>query len=477
LPDDIVIIILCRAFGSGWRQIKTVLLANIISFVRETLTSAGQIAVTRGGVKSLYRVSLYRNAVYLVLYSAVNSVTGVLFWIAAARLYHAEAVGLASAAIAAIGFVSLFSSLGLDYGLIRFLPDAGDKAGDTINTCFTTAGLVAVVLGGIFMAGLGLWSPALLKIRENPAFLVSFLSLSVVFSLSGFVIQVFIARRRSVFTLAAGLIFALSRFIPLFFLASIYAGLGIYAAWGCAVAASTLIGIFWFIPRVLRGYRPRPTVKKAVLREMLRFSLANYFSNIFWALPIVILPLMVVNILGAEQNAYFYVGWSMASIIFIIPVSTSQSLYAEGSHDQERLGHEVRKSVKISLVLMGPALIIILALSDKIMWLFGSAYSENAPHLTWTIALSGLPMTINLIYLSMRRVQKRMKGAMILTAFMAVVTLSLSYFLLPIMGILGAGIAWLAGQSSAAIIVVGDFLRKRGRGNETGDMTTEGKKV
>ena len=443
------------------------LLAYLVSFVKETLTDARQTIVNREGIKSLYQVSLYRNTIYLVVYSGVNSVTGVLFWIAAARLYDAEAVGLASAVIAAIGFVVLFSSLGLDYGLIRFLPDAGNKANDIINSCFTTAGLTALVLAGIFLAGLGVWSPALLGIRESLAFLASFLLLGIVFTLSGFVIQVFIARRRAGFTLAQGLIFGLSRFIPLFLLVPIYLDFGIYVSWGIAVAASTLIAVFWFLPRVLKEYRPRFTIKKTVLAEMLRFSLANYVSNIFWALPLVVLPLMVVNILGAEQNAYFYVGWSVASIMFIIPVSTSQSLYAEGSHDQEKLGREVRKSLKISLVLIVPALIIVLVLGDKIMWLFGRAYTENTTRLIWTIAVSVVPMSINFIYLSIKRVQKKMKSAVVLTAFMCVATLGLSYFLLPVMGILGAGVAWLAGQTGAALIITYKFFTSRSQNSKT----------
>jgi O-antigen/teichoic acid export membrane protein len=440
------------------RYVEAMLLANIISFVKETLTDAGQVVATRGGVKNIYQVSLYRNAFYLVLYSAANSLTGILFWIAAARLYSTEAVGLASAGIAAIGLVAIFSSLGLDYGLIRFLPDVGNRASDTINTCFTTTGLITVVLAGIFMAGLAVWSPALLSIRESPAFLVSFLCLGLLFTVSGFAVQVFIARRQSGYTLAQGLIFGLSRFIPLFLLVSIYSSLGIYVSWGSAVAASALIGIFFFLPRVLKGYRPRLTIKKAVLTEMFRFSLANYISSIFWSLPMVVLPLTIVNILGAEQNAYFHVGWSVASVIFIIPVGTSQSLYAEGSHDQETLGREVRKSVKISLVLIVPALIIIMTLGDKILWLFGKAYSENTTKLIWIIAPSVIPMSINFIYLSIKRVQKRMKRAVFLTVFMAVITLSLSYFLLPVIGILGAGVAWLAGQAGAALFVIYEYL-------------------
>jgi O-antigen/teichoic acid export membrane protein len=435
-------------------------LLKLLSFGKETLTDARQIIITRDGVKNLYQVSLYRNAVYLVASSAVNSFTGVLFWIAAARLYDTGSVGLASAFISAIGFVAIFSSLGLDCGLVRFLPGAGGRTNDIVNSCFTTAGLAAVTLAGIFLAGLEMWSPALLAIKGNPLFLVSFIILACVFTLSGFATQVSIARRRADFALIQGLVFGLSRFVPLFLLAAAISGLGIYVSWGTALLVSMLMAIFWFLPRIIEGYRPRFVIKKPVLAEMFRFSLANYISNILWALPVVVLPLMVVNILGADQNAYFYIGWSVASIIFIIPAAVSQSLFAEGSHSQEQLGREVRRCLKISLVLIVPALIILLILGNKILWLFGRVYSENTTRLIWIIAPSVLPMSINYIFLSIRRVEKRMKSAVVLSAFIAVVTLVLSYILLPGLGILGAGLAWLAGQTGAAMFVAYKLLLK-----------------
>jgi O-antigen/teichoic acid export membrane protein len=53
----------------------------------------------------------------------------------------------------------------------------------------------------------------------------------------------------------------------------------------------------------------------------------------------------------------------------------------------------------------------------------------------------------------MKRVEMRLKGVIALTAFVAIATLVLSYVLLPRMGIVGAGIAWLASQGIAALII------------------------
>ncbi|MBT9150487.1 MAG: hypothetical protein DDT40_00659 [candidate division WS2 bacterium] len=54
-----------------------------------------------------------------------------------------------------------------------------------------------------------------------------------------------------------------------------------------------------------------------------------------------------------------------------------------------------------------------------------------------------------------------MKGVIGLTAFIAIATLGISYLLLPQMGILGAGIAWLVSQSIIALMIVAGWVKGR----------------
>ena len=50
-----------------------------------------------------------------MLNNAIVQATGFFFWTAAARLYSTEAVGFASAAIAAMLLLAMLSAVGLDY--------------------------------------------------------------------------------------------------------------------------------------------------------------------------------------------------------------------------------------------------------------------------------------------------------------------------------------------------------------------------
>jgi len=420
----------------------------------KVITEAIDTVTSRQKLKSLYGVSLYRNAIYLMLNSAMLALTGFFFWVIAARLYPVEGVGLASAAISAIGLLALLSTLGLDYGLIRFLPNAGEKASKMINSCFTLGALLSIILALIFLAGLNIWSPALLPIREHPVFFAGFVIFTIANLLTTLLRQTFIAQRKAKFAfIAHGLIFGLLRFIPVVILAGTFRTFGIFASWGIALAVAILIGTMLLLPHSQIGYRPLPAIEKGAISDMMHFSSANYSANIFWAIPSLILPLMVVNLLGAEQNAYFYIAWAISTILFWIPVAASLSLFAEGSHDEEKLGENFRKSLKLTFFLLIPAIAIIFLLGNKILLLFGTAYSENATKLLQILAISALPLSLNYIYFSVKRVEMRMKEVIGLSAFIAVATLALSFFLLPRIGILGAGVSYLVAQVIATSII------------------------
>ena len=411
-------------------------------------------------VRKLLRVSLYRNAGYLMLASGVNSLAGFVFWAVAARLYPAEGVGLAAAAISAIGLLALLSTLGMDYGLIRFLPGSGDKVKNILNSCFTLSGLVSVALAVIFLAGLKLWSPALLRIQQNPVFFISFVIFALAAVYRVFAERTFIAGRRAGFALTQGLVFNLLRFIPLVALAPLFNVFGIFASWGIGLGLAVIVSIPFLIPRVQPGYHPAPKIDRKSIGNMMHFSFANYGANIFWAIPILCLPLMVVNLLGAEANAYFYVGWALGYLLVSIPVTVSFSLFAEGSHSEEQLGHNIDRSLRLLLVLV-PVIAIVFLAGERVLALFGSAYAENATTLLWVLAVSAIPVGLNHTYFTVKRVQKRMRGVIGLSAFIAVVTMVLSYLLLPRVGIIGAGIGWLIPQAIVAVAITPSLFRWR----------------
>ena len=436
-------------------------LKTISDFTKNTITDTLKIITSKGALKDLYNVSLYRNAFYLTVNSAVLALTGFFFWIVAARFYPVETVGLTSAAIGASGFLALFSTLGLDQGIIRFLPGAGDKARDLINSIFSVVGILSLVLAVIFLAGVRIWSPALLPIRENSVFFTIFVLFTVASLIQSFTNQVFIAKRRSGFALIQGLVFSLLRFVPLIILVAYFKTFGIFASLASSIIITVILSTLIFLPRVEKGYLPRPVIKKEFIKEMVGYSVANYVAGMLWMLPQTVLPLIVVNLLGTEQNAYYYIGWNVAAIVFAIPAAVSFSLFAEGSHHEDKLGIEIVRALKLLSVILIPSIVILTIFNAKILALFGAAYSENGTKLFWYLIFSAIPISMNYIYYGIKRVEKKMKAVIILSAVVASIIVGLSYILLPRMGIVGAGVAWLSGQGAGSVFVVYSLFKRQ----------------
>jgi len=229
---------------------------------------------------------------------------------------------------------------------------------------------------------------------------------------------------------------------------------GIVASWGIAIAVAVAVSIFTFLPRVQHSYKPVPTLKLGLLKDMWRYSSGNYLANLFMGCIPFILPLMVVNVLGAEQNAYFYIGWMIANLLFAIPLAVSQSLFAEGSHFEDKLKENVTKSLKFTYLLLVPAVIVLILAGKWVLLAFGQTYSLNALHLLWVLSLSSLPLAISYIYTGILQVSGRIKELMAIWGLIVLGVLLGSYLIMPVTGIIGIGYAWLGAQTVVAIYIL-----------------------
>lgn len=429
---------------------KTAILRRLYNFLADVV----HIATSRERQKQLWRVSLFSNALYLTISSALTNLLGFVFWIIAARYYSVEDVGLASAAIVAVGLVTTFAHLGLGMGLVRFLSSSGRKSAALINTTFTIGALAAAVAGVIFVLGIDFWSPALTFIKEEPGYLTTFLILCVVYQLWYLAENAFVASRRSAFVTGQNLIFNLLR-LPLVILLSLwFSSFGTFSAWGIAMAIALVVSLFFFLPKVQTGYRLAISIDKVIMKAIMRFSSANYASTLFWLAPGMVLPLMVVNISGAEANAYFYIAWTIGAMLPITTGAVSTSLFAEASHDEESLKLNTQRSLKMAFLILVPVVVLVLVAAPLLLQLFGGPYAENGATLLRIMAVSSLPAIINGIYLSVKRVEKDLKALVAFAAFAAASSIGLASWLLPEMGIDGVGVAWLVSQLALALIAI-----------------------
>ncbi len=435
---------------------------NSLNIFRQTLINSLDILRSpRAGLKHLYGISLYRNAVYLMLNNVSVSAAGFFFWVAAAKIYSTEAVGLASATIAMTLLLGTISTFGMDFAIIRFLPNAGEKAKDMLNSCFTVSGLASIAVAFGFVCGIDFLAIDLHPIKSHPLFFIIFIITVFATTLKILSERIFTAKRRTGFALAQGLLFGLTRFIPLFILAMFFQSFGIITAWGLSLLLAIGVSIIVFLPKIQTGYFPFPIIKKQILKKMIGFSLSNYAVSLSGVIPGAVLSIMVLNMLGAEQSAYFYVGWTIGVIISKIPVTISLALFAEGVHKKEAIRTEILRGFKLMSFLLGPVILLIVLIADKVLMLFGEDYSEDATQLVQLLSISVIPVGINQIYFAIKRAKTQMNVVIKLSLFSIIMMLISSYFLLNAMGITGIGLARIISHGTVTAIILLNILKNR----------------
>ncbi len=437
-------------------------------YIRYTMYLTSLFAGSQGSPLGLtgpvpaWRSPLHRDSFFLMAANVANAAFGFLFWTAAARMYRPQEVGLAAAVISAVGLLAMLSGLGLDYALVRFLPGA-ERPQEIINSCLTIGSIVALLSAVVFLAGLGLWAPAMMLVRANPVYAASLVVAAIATAVVGFMAAVYLARKSARLVFGQSFVFGSTKVVAVILLAVAGTGaVGLLGAWVVGLVAAVGVGLALFLPRAeAGGFRFRPLVVREVVNDMTHFASANYVSALLWSAPTSLLPILITNIAGTEANAYYYVASSVSGLLVMVPMAASMSLFAHGSRDATDLAKSAVESARFSLVLLVPAIVGIFLIGGKVLLAFGRAYSDAGTRLLWILALSTLPLAVNYLYFSVRRVQQRMVGVVAGAVWVLIVTLGLSVVLLPRIGLLGAGVAWFAAQASLAAVILGRFVLNR----------------
>jgi O-antigen/teichoic acid export membrane protein len=414
----------------------------------------------KNGLEKVMGDSLYRNSIYLMVSSGVMAVFGFFFWLICARLFAAEDIGLATTIISMMGLIASFSVLGLNTGMIRYMPNSKNK-NKIINTSFTVVALVAIIVSCIFLIGVGKFSPRLAFISENIIFSFAFIFFMVLNSLNSMLESVFVALRKAKFVLIKNIIFSVVKLgMPLLFVSlGILGAFGIFSAYMSAMLIG--FGVVLLILIFKFHYRPKLAFYDSVIVKMGRYSFGNYIAGFIGGLPLMLLPLIITTLLHPETTAYYYMAMMIASLLFVIPNATNSSLFAEGSHNEKGLKKNVVKSIWIISLLLIPAILITILFGKYILLAFGEEYSSQGFNFLRLMALSGIVVSVNSIFGSIFRVKKRIKEIIVRSVIGCVVILGLSYFfLVKGMELMGIAYAYLIGQVIVALFYWATYKKK-----------------
>ncbi|MGW4393921.1 oligosaccharide flippase family protein [Amycolatopsis nivea] len=335
---------------------------------------------------------LVRNSFFLMATTALGAGSGFAFWIVVARLYPPAEVGWASSLLSAVTLLSYFSGLGLSSSLVRYLPTTSSRAAH-VSSALASVAVTGTVLGAGFALVAPFVSPGLSFLSESVPEVVLFALLAMAVAQNLLTDSVFVALRAAKYNLLLNgvLMSAVKIALPVVFVGAGAIGIFLSSTVASAVAAAASI----LVIRQRLRIPVRPRVYPATLRSTLAYSLGNYASSCLNLLPLLVIPLLVLRSLGPEASAAYFVAFQIANFVNAVPFAVGEALFAEGSHEQEYLGHLAKRSALLILAIVLPAVSVTVALAKPVLSLFGASYAANARNCLVVLAVSALAVAFN----------------------------------------------------------------------------------
>jgi O-antigen/teichoic acid export membrane protein len=193
---------------------------------------------------------------------------------------------------------------------------------------------------------------------------------------------------------------------------------------------------------------------------LFNYSFVNYIANIFNIAPTLILPLIVLNHLGAANAGYYYLAFTIANLLYAVVYAVSSSLFAEGSYAEESLKDLVTKSTKIVAILIIPSTIILIIFGPTVLKIFGETYSDSARDIIRILALSSPAVAAYTLGNIILRIFHKVE-AIITVNLIYMVSISVLAYMWVDYGLYAVGYAWMAGNIIASIYAFKSIYNSR----------------
>ena len=387
----------------------------------------------------------------LLVNGVLVNLFGAVFWLLATGLYAANTVGVYATFTASVIVAQNIGSLGLAFGANRFLPHDDAGAARFINAIMTLAGLgwLIAAVGVVGVSALIGWNTAASGI--GVAFFVVYV---IALGPFGFFDHLLSLRGASWAVVVDNLVSNVVRLG----LAAALVGMGIWGLlWSnlIGVAISLAVTLFVLMPRIIPGFRARPTINRALWRRVLPYSLMHSASGWLWALPPQLVIMIGASLFGATVMAFYATAWLYAAAVQF----ASGALATRAVVDLRLAAPGKLRSVTRTALWRGAAAGSLSAAAGwlcapLILSLFGDTYQREAMIYVPWLMVGILPNAIAAVLTQAAR--QRAQERLTWTACLAgpVVTV-LALVVARGYGPEATGFAWAVGQLAVAAVLVG----------------------
>jgi O-antigen/teichoic acid export membrane protein len=399
------------------------------------------------------------DAVALMVSTAASAALNLLFWVAAARLYPTAAVGRASAAIAAITLLAMFAQLNLLSVFVRFLPEAGRHTTRMLRYGYGLMLGAALALGSAFvMLGLGRQF-----LSGKPGLAVGFVVAIV--ALAPFIVgdAVLTALGRALWVPFENVTVSV---LKLALLVVLSAGAATHVDIALAWAAPMATAAGAITVAVFRRLGPAQqhaaggVTRLPGRRDLSAFVAAEYLNHLVGNVVVFLPPLLVLHVLDATASAYFAVPWLVVSTTQTLLWNIVTSFIVQSTRQPYAIADHARKTLATGAMVVSAGTLGLLAGAPVLLGIQGPAFAAEGAVLLRVAALS-LPCTAVIVFFSaFAMIERRLWRLVTVQAAAAVAFLIGSAALMPRIGIVGVGLAYLAAQGASAIVLLPGLIRQ-----------------
>ncbi len=398
-------------------------------------------------LRELYRDSLFQNSLYLMLTTAVMALFGFGFWFLCARIFTPSDIGIATTLISAMTLISYVSLLGFNSTFVRVLPTSTNRNNE-INTGLILCISSAIIFAIGYVLAVPLIAPKLGIIHEHIFYAIGFVALVALAAINLLTDSIFIAYRAAKynFWINGIAMSSVKLFLPFVFIG--LGAYGVFAASGIAASVAMVLSITFLILKF--DYQPQLNIDIQTWRSVIHYSFSNYIANLLNIAPILILPLIVINHLGAAAAGYYYLAFTVANLLYAVIYSVTQSLFAEGSYADRSLTELAAKSLLAMGAVLIPGSIILFFAAPIFLNIYGASYAVEATGILQAFALAGPAVALYTIMNMFLRIKKQVYR-LIAVNIVYVITMSGLALLWVDKGLAWIGYAWLIGSLVAGI--------------------------
>lgn len=394
----------------------------------------------------------------MIASTGLSSVLGLVFWGLVARRYSPQALGKASAAVAAMSFLAVLAQFNLKNLYVRFLPRAGSATKRSVALGYLLSATAGIVFAIVFLGfdgaksflSSGFWPEALF---------VSGVVLSVIFVLQDGVMT---SLRATIWLPVENASSSILKVVLVGFV--VFSGsIGIFISWVISVAAAVVaVSLYLFlgaIPRHSRISSGEPEIPRG--RALLNFVAGEYVASLANSALIFFVPILVLRMLDAKAEGYFILPWLIGWGIQTVLGSVSTAFVVDhGFAPQARGSSLVRSIIFSSLLLIPIALFALFAANPLLDLIYGAHYAPQGSMLLRLCVLANVFGALPVLYQTLAWVEGRVWEIAAVQGALAAISITTMVLLMRDQKIVAPGWGLLVAQCVVALLVAIPTRRK-----------------